>query len=274
MSADRVDKAVILARGLGTRMRKPNGSAALNHGQKAAADAGIKAMIPVGRPFLDYVLSSLADAGYAQVCLVIGPEHSMVRDYYTQQAPPRRVRIFFAIQEKPLGTADALLAAESYAGGDLFLMLNSDNYYPTAVFQALRESGHPGTALFDRESLVRESNIPAERVLKYAVARVGDDGYLERIIEKPDEAEVQALGEPVWVSMNCWLFSSVIFRACRSVQMSARNELELTDAIQFAIDSLNERFRVLTFHAPVLDLSSRLDIDTVSEKLRGIEANP
>ena len=55
-------KAVILARGLGKRMRQADEHASLDPKQAAVADQGIKAMIPIGRPFLDYVLSALADA--------------------------------------------------------------------------------------------------------------------------------------------------------------------------------------------------------------------
>jgi CTP:molybdopterin cytidylyltransferase MocA len=67
-----VDKAVILAAGRGTRMQQAHDSAGLNAGQSAAARSGLKAMMPVSRPFIDYVLSGLADAGYRRVCLVIG----------------------------------------------------------------------------------------------------------------------------------------------------------------------------------------------------------
>ena len=49
-------------------------------------------MIPIGRPFLDYVLSGLADAGYRRVCLVVGPEHQAVRDYYRREVALRRCR--------------------------------------------------------------------------------------------------------------------------------------------------------------------------------------
>ncbi|MBN1570130.1 MAG: hypothetical protein JXA73_19970, partial [Acidobacteria bacterium] len=94
-------KAVIMARGLGTRMRKADASAVLSRDQMEAAGTGVKAMIPIGRPFLDYVLSGLADAGYSRLCLVIGPKHQGMRDYYRRQAPPKRVRIDFAIQGKP-----------------------------------------------------------------------------------------------------------------------------------------------------------------------------
>src|SRR5688500_19473586 len=111
-----VRSAVILARGLGKRMRQDDGAAELGLAQRAAADAGMKGMIPIGRPFMDYVLTALADAGYARVCLVIGPEHEAVRTHYERTAPPARVSIDFAVQQEPLGTADAVVAAEAFAG--------------------------------------------------------------------------------------------------------------------------------------------------------------
>ncbi|HEY5061897.1 MAG TPA: hypothetical protein VII52_10205, partial [Gemmatimonadaceae bacterium] len=100
-------KAVILARGLGTRMREPDAGVTLEAGQMAAVESGVKGMIPIGRPFLDHVLTALADAGFADVCIVVAPEHSAMRDYYTVRAVPKRLRISFAMQLEALGTADA-----------------------------------------------------------------------------------------------------------------------------------------------------------------------
>jgi glucose-1-phosphate thymidylyltransferase len=56
------DQIVILAAGLGTRMRQDDGSAKLQDTQAAIADTGIKGLIPIDRPFLDYVLTAVADA--------------------------------------------------------------------------------------------------------------------------------------------------------------------------------------------------------------------
>lgn len=274
LSMGKMTKAVIMARGLGTRMRKSDDSAALNSEQSAAAGTGIKAMIPIGRPFLDYVLSGLADAGFTDVCLVIGPEHQVIRDYYSIQSPPKRLRIHFAVQQQPLGTADAVFAAREFTGSDLFLVVNSDNYYPVDALRAMRELDSAGLALFERDRLVAESNIPEDRVLKFAVAKVGKDGSLERILEKPSQEDVRALGLPVYVSMNCWILSPFIFRACQAIRPSPRGELELTDAVQFAIDELGERFRTRTFQCAVLDMSSRSDIAAVAAKLRDINPNP
>ena len=272
----RVNKAVIMARGLGTRMRRSDESAALNEIQSMAADSGVKAMIPIGggRPFLDYVLSALADAGYTRACLIIGPEHQNVREYYGVQSPPGRIRVEFAIQEKPLGTADAVAAARQFTGDDRFLLLNSDNYYPTTAFEALAGLDGAGVALFDRDQMVANSNIPEDRIRKFSVAEIDLAGRLRRIQEKPSEETLRAMGAPLWVNMNCWLFSPAIFEACNRIGLSERGELELSDAVQYAIDVLGEMFTALQFRDAVLDLSSRLDIAPVMDILGKIIPEP
>jgi len=265
-----IDKAVILARGLGTRMRRADPGAAADAEQARMADAGVKAMIPIGRPFLDYVISALADAGFTRVCLVIGPEHGLVRDHYTTGVTATRVSIEFAVQAEPRGTADAVLAAEGFAGDDPFLVLNSDNYYPVEALAALHALGAPGLLAFDRDDLVRTSNIEPERIRHYAILDVDDAGHLRRIVEKPDEALVASLTPPVIVSMNCWAFGPAIFTACRAIRPSARGELELPDAVNHAITRLGERLTAVPASGPVLDLSRRSDIASVAHALRDV----
>jgi len=267
-STKAITKAVILARGLGKRMRRADEPEELAANQLAAADAGMKAMIPVGRPFLDFVLSALADSGIREICIVVGPEHTPIREYY-ESLSPRRIAMHFAIQEQPLGTANAVLAAQSFTGGEPFLVLNSDNYYPVEVFRVLRGLGDPGLAAFERETLVRDSNIPRERIRDYALLQIRSDGWLEKIVEKPSQMP-NVDGEEVFVSMNCWRFDSAIFRACERVAQSSRGEFELPQAVQLGIDSLGLRFRAVPIRAGVLDLSCRSDIPSVARALAHI----
>jgi glucose-1-phosphate thymidylyltransferase len=254
-------------------MRRDDGTARLDTAQEASAAAGVKAMISFGpATFLDYVLSALADAGVEDVCLVIGPEPSAVREHYTAVAP-RRVRVAFAVQREPRGTADAVLAAEEFAGGQGFLVINSDNLYPVSALAALADLNEPGVVLFDRGALVARGNIPAERIASFAVCRVSPDGYLEEILEKPDPVDVATLGPDPPVSMNCWRFAPSIFDACRRVSPSRRGELELPAAVGLAIHS-GVRFRAVRSSEGVLDLSSRSDVAAVSRRLEGVVANP
>jgi len=272
-SGNETTKVVILARGLGKRMRKPDESTKLGGNQAAVADAGFKAMIPMargnGRPFLDYLLAALAEAGIQDVCLVVGPEHRDVRDRYAGSAGEPGARVHFAIQDEPRGTADALLAAETFVGGDSFLSLNSDNYYPVPLLEELRRQSPPALPIFARERLIRDAGIPRERIDRYALLEIAADGVLRRIVEKPSTDVAREL-EDAPVSMNLWLLTPEIFDACRRVQPSPRGELELPLAVQLAIDELGMRFR--TFHAsePVFDLSHREDIPHVAARLSAI----
>ena len=267
-----VDKVVVMARGLGRRMRRqsppaPTGTT-LDPEQERAADRGAKALMPVGRSFLDHVLTEVADAGFRRVCLVVGPDPDPLREYYGGLAC-QRLTLEFAVQAKPLGTADAVAAAAEFVGDDAFAVINSDNHYPSQALAALRGTDGPGLIGFTRDGL-ETGGIPPERISGYAVIEVDANEFLTAIHEKPEQGLLAQMGEPIRVSMNCWRFDSDMVSFCRSVAPSPRGELELTTAVGDAMAD-GGRFRVVTLHVPVLDLSSRADIGPVVERLRGAE---
>ncbi|HET7789680.1 MAG TPA: sugar phosphate nucleotidyltransferase [Gemmatimonadales bacterium] len=254
-------KAVVLARGLGSRMRRADASARLDPEQARAADRGAKGMVPVGRPFLEYALSALAAAGVTDACLVIGPEHQAVREHFARISLTR-LRLHFAIQEEPRGTADAVLAAREFAGKDRFLAVNSDNYYPVDALRALGGAPRSAMAAFEREALVRDGNLGAGRVAGFPGVRVTSAGTLAALEESARDAE--------WVSMNCWAFTPKIFDACRAIAPGPTGELELPAAVRRAVRD-GEVFDVFPFALPVLDLTRRADVERVTRALAGVE---
>lgn len=252
-------------------MRAADPGAQLTPEQDRAANAGIKAMMPVnGRPFLDYVLSSVADAGITDVALVVAPDHADVRRYYAHDAPPSRLRVGFVVQEQPLGTAQAVLCAEPWTEGDPFLTLNGDNLYPPGALQSLVELDEPGLAAFERDDLIRSGNIPADRIRAFAIIEVDACGRLTRIVEKPPQ---HAEERSTLISMNCWRFDARIFSACRAVPRSERGELELPQAVGVAV-SMGIAFRAIRASGAVLDLSRRADAATLADRLAGIVPHP
>lgn len=262
----RITEAVILARGLGTRMRATG--ATLDAATAAVADSGVKALIPIDRPFLDYVLHDLAEAGITRVVLVIGPEHDALRRYCAE-LKAHRIRLVTAIQQRPLGTADAVLAAEGQVTGG-FLVINGDNRYPASALHDLAELGIPGLVGFRRSGLIT-GNIPADRITRFAMivsSRSGADSRLQAIIEKPTAAQLADGGSDPLLSMNCWSFDRTIFAACRRIVPSSRGELELPDAVTASMTT-GTCYRIVTSHEAVLDLSSREDIATVRHALLG-----
>jgi glucose-1-phosphate thymidylyltransferase len=265
--------AVIMAAGLGTRMRRADEGATLDASQAAMAESGVKGMIPIGRPFLEYVLSALADAGIADVVLVIGPQHDAIRQHFTVKAPPQRVRVQFAVQPEPIGTANAVTTAAALIGDVPFLVLNADNYYPVEAYRALVADESAGTIAFDRDALVREGNIDAERVRSFAVLRLTDDGQLASIVEKPGEALDLGSDEARWVGMNLWAVTPAIAHACQRVPRSIRGEFELPEAVALALRD-GVPVRAIRMAVPVLDLSRRSDVASVAARLGGVDPHP
>lgn len=260
-------RALVLARGLGTRMRAADPRAHLTAEQQHAADAGSKAMMPIaGRPFLDYLLGAIADAGIRHVGLVVAPAHDLLAHHYRTVTTPERIDIAFLVQAEALGTADAVLAGEHWTEGQPFLVMNADNLYPAPVLRALATLDEPGLPGFDPAELVESGNIPAERVDSFALVETDDRGYLTRIVEKPPAGTFGRAGARALVSMNCWRFDQRIFQACREVPRSPRGEFELPVAVGHAVQA-GAAFRVVPSRGPVLDLSYRTDAAALSTRL-------
>jgi dTDP-glucose pyrophosphorylase len=265
--------AVVLAAGLGSRMRREVSASPLSAAQAAAAARGLKGMIPdgQGRPFLDHVLSSLADGGVTDVCLIVGRDHESIRDHYALR-PPRRVTLAFATQPAPIGTADALLAATPWFAEDEVLVLNADNLYPVAAIAALVNLGEPGCIAFERSALVCESNIDPARIAAYAILTLRPDDTLAGIVEKPGRDDERG-DTGNWISMNIWRFNAEILAACRDVPPSPRGELELPLAVALAV-SRGMRLRAVRMSAGVVDLSNRGDILEMARRLGDRDIQP
>jgi dTDP-glucose pyrophosphorylase len=234
----------------------------------------MKAMMPIaGRPFLDFVLSAIADAEISRVAIVVPPEHEELRRYYEGTAPPARLDLEFVVQPQPLGTADAVLSAETWVAGAPFLVMNGDNLYPAHVLRSMTVLAEPGLPGFHRDELLQSSNIEASRLRAFALIETTDDGYLKRIVEKPSLDAVERAGPHAVISMNCWRFDIRIFDACRDVPRSPRGELELPGAVALAL-TRGITFRVISASGPVLDLSHRADAAEVTRRLSGVTPQP
>jgi dTDP-glucose pyrophosphorylase len=244
----------------------------LSPGQRDAASLGLKAMIPIepGRPFLSYILSGLVMAGFRRVGLVLAPGQQDVTAFL-RAVRPSHLEVHCLIQQESQGTAAAVLAAEPFAGRDAVVVINGDNLYPAEGLGVLRQLPRAGLLGFRRSTLIRRGNIPAQRVNAFALIEADRSGVLTRIVEKPDEKETATFGENPLVSMNAWLLPPTIHAACRAIEPSPRGELELQDAVGYAMREAGERFVVVESAEGVLDLSTAADIPEVADRLRGVE---
>ena len=255
-------------------MRKVQlGGARLAEEAACMAERGLKGLIPLGgRPFLDYVVGSLLQAGLSEICLVVPPNCDGLTGYARRTAKLTGAEVTWAIQPEPLGTADALLAAEDFVGADAFIMANCDNLYPVdALSQLVRLRGHICCVVaFESKALVREGNFAADRVRAFAAIVAGPDGDLKEIVEKPPRPERYAQEGKLWVNMNLFRFTPEIFDSCRSIEPNPdRGELELPTAVTHLAASRRVPVRVMFADGGVLDLTTRDDVASVEQLLNG-----
>jgi glucose-1-phosphate thymidylyltransferase len=271
-----IRKAVILARGLGTRMQRETEGVQLDEATQELANKGMKAMIPIGgRPFVDYVVENCIRAGYTEICFVVAPDNDAIRNYFAERAESLKpVTVHFANQLEPRGTADAVYASRQFVGNESFVMVNCDNLYPVSDLYSLREAEDGACYLpgYDREQLIANSNIPPDRIARFAVVDVDENSNLKRIVEKPDNPEDYAVNGKVLVSMNIFRFTPDVFTACeRITPHPVRGEYELPTAVQYIIDHQLSPFKVIPSNEGVLDMTGRGDIESVRRLLEGMK---
>jgi NDP-sugar pyrophosphorylase family protein len=114
----RLEEAVILCGGLGTRLHR------------VVADRP-KALVEVrGRPFVEWLLLGLArNDGIRHVILATGHLGAMIEHHFGDQLWCG-IRLSYSHETQPLGTAGALRLAASQAASQHLLVLNGDTYCP------------------------------------------------------------------------------------------------------------------------------------------------
>ena len=146
-------------------------------------------MIPFRRPFLDYILSALADAGCHDICLVIGPEHDVVRDYYERTRPPERVRVSLPFSRRRAARPTPCSSAESFAGRRTVPRPQLRQLLPcrrAAGARRARRSRPAGVPPRDAHRAEQYRSRIASAAI--AMLTIDEDGTLRDIVEKPDAA--------------------------------------------------------------------------------------
>ena len=109
--------------------------------------AGVpKVMLPIaGRPLLEHIVLRAKEAGIDRFVLVVGYGADSVRDHF-QDGRSLGVKIEYAHQNEQLGTAHALMAAESLAE-DSFMVLNGDVLPDICALKELAANGMAVSAI-------------------------------------------------------------------------------------------------------------------------------
>jgi NDP-sugar pyrophosphorylase family protein len=229
-------KAVILAAGKGTRMRE-------------LTDKLPKPMLKAfGRPILEHIVEGIRETGIREFFIVTGHCAEVIENHFGS-GDRWQARIEYGRQEVQNGTGKAPELAKAFLGASPFILTYGDILVPPQTYGQMVhrfQEGHFSGVI----SVTR-----GEDVTKGGLNLLDPDFCLERLVEKPTDADLSALrsqgwlkpGEPVWYNAGIYIFKPSLFEFTARLEKSPRNEYELTDAINALVAA---RHRIAGLEVP------------------------
>ena len=162
-------KAVIMAGGEGTRLRP------LTSNQP-------KPMLPLAnRPMMEHIVRLLKEHGFDEIVVTLAFLPQAIRTYFGDGSE-FGVRMVYATEETPLGTAGSVLNARQELT-ERFLVISGDVLTDFDLSEIVR--------FHDEKKAVATIGLKAmENPLEFGIVITRDDGSIERFLEKPTWGQV------------------------------------------------------------------------------------
>ncbi|HEX6937787.1 MAG TPA: sugar phosphate nucleotidyltransferase [Longimicrobiales bacterium] len=197
-------KGIILAGGLGTRLRP-------------LTQVTNKHLLPVyDRPMIFYPIEKLVEAGIEDILIVTGGNHA--GEFLRLLGDGRQFglkHLNYTYQEGEGGIAEALGLAEHFADGEPVVVILGDNLFEDSLAEPIRRFRHQGEGA---KILLKEVHDPE----RFGVAELDGDRVV-RIIEKPKDPPSRLAVTGVY------MYDARVFDIVKTLEPSARGELEITD---------------------------------------------
>jgi dTDP-glucose pyrophosphorylase len=203
----RIDKAVLLAAGRGTRMRE------------LTTDIP-KPMIEVrGKPVLQHIVEGLRDAGVQRFLVIVGYHADAVRNFFGDGSR-YKIDINYATQEVQDGTGRVVELARDFTGDSPFVLGYGDILVDRENYKSIVDLANDIEAIV---SVKRNEDVSQ-----------GGAVFLNKQMELVDLREKPKPGEPTspWYNAGLYAFRPSIFQFTAKLKPSPRGEYELTDAIR------------------------------------------
>lgn len=212
-------KGIILAGGTGTRLLPLTAITS-------------KQLLPVyDRPMIFYPLNTLIKAGITDILIIVSPEHS--GSYLNLLGSLFRkfgINLSFVVQKSPRGLADAYILAEDFLDGQPSTLVLGDNIFEEDFTEAI-QSFEQGGRIFAKEVADPE---------RFGVVEFGDDSKVLSIEEKPVQPKSR------FAIPGVYIFDGRAIEVAKTLEPSARGELEITDLQRFYLNAGELDVRVIS----------------------------
>jgi len=202
-------KGLILSGGTGTRLYPLTYTCA-------------KQLVPVAnKPVLFRVVEAIKEAGITDIGIVVGDTAAEI-ERAVGDGSRWNVDITYIRQEAPLGLAHGVKISQGFVGEERFVMFLGDNVIQGGISSLIRQFEE---ADYNCQIVLTRVAHPEQ----YGVA-VLEDGHVVSLVEKPQDPPSDL------ALVGIYMFDHNVFEAVNSIAPSWRNELEITDAIQYLVD--------------------------------------
>ena len=246
-------KGIILAGGTGSRLHPMTLSVS-------------KALIPVyDKPMIYYPLSTLMQAGIREILIITTPEDANVYKNLLGNGLQWGLKISYAQQPKPEGIAQAFIIGEDFIGDEPVCLILGDNiFYGDRIEENLKNavSQKIGASIF-----AYYVNDPE----RYGVVAFDDEMRAIDLEEKPAKPKSH------YAVTGIYMYDSDVVEVAKSINPSARGELEITDVNKTYLERNNLNVELFDRGTAWLDtgtIQSLLDAATfirVLEERQGLK---
>ena len=206
-------KGIILAAGKGTRlypMTKPV----------------CKPLLPVyDKPLIYYSIAVLMEADIRDIMIIIPPEEEQTFRKLLGDGSAFGVQITYAVQYVARGIADAFLVAEDFVQGDCACLILGDNiFYAKDLREKLMQaaSNPNGATVF---------GYYVDDPRAFGVVEFDENGTAISLEEKPKHPKSN------YIIPGLYFYDADVLALAKTLQPSARGELEITDLNRLYLES-------------------------------------
>jgi len=182
-----------------------------------------KQLIPIANePVLCRVIRTISDAGITDIGIVVGDTEPEIREA-VNGGQRWGVNITYIRQSAPAGLAHAVKESHDFLGDDRFVMFLGDNVIQGGISGLIRQFADS-----DWNSQIVLKHVPNPQ--QFGVAVLDSAGQIEQLIEKPKNPRSDL------ALVGIYMFDHHVHEAVAAIRPSHRNELEITDAIQWLVN--------------------------------------